>query len=521
MGKKLKLIALLLTMILAFVVVFAMPAFAQETDGEESSSVENVTDVTEPEAEPTTAPEDAEVPTDPEVPTTDPEAPVTLFLMGDLDRNGTVDAGDARLILRYSVGLDNIDSSMIAYADIETNGAITAGDARLALRISVSLAEAEQHALVNGEIAEATCSTNGSVTYTCEHCELAGTIVTEKLAHAYETVSHTAATCTADGADAQKCSACGDEREVVLKATGHKYMESERKDADCTNKGYIKNECTACGEMQTIEIKAKGHSYNETKNQAATCTDAGVIEYTCSVCSNVLSMPSSALGHQMVRCTATTPQHCSRCNEKYTGVQQAATGLYYYYTKSGNTYSCAKNQIVGSSYYGPDGARVDGDDAIDAAVNFVNTYTNASASAYSRLQTSYNIFYQYFTYGTNADLTATPDGRYLPGFCVEFFEDVGGNCFRFASALAYVARVLGFDSGFISGQISASGGGTTTHGLTTVKYNGTTYWCDAMMQTKYPSTNTFMVTKSSYPYGYTANYSCNMSVANGKVTWSS
>ncbi len=504
--KKFKQIGLLLAMILLFAVSFALPSFAQNADGITSGNATdgNVTDGNV---------------TDGNVTDGDVTQPVVLHTMGDLNADGKVDAGEARTVLRVSVGLDKIDYDVAAYADMNHDGVLNAGDAREVLRASVGLTAESQHAFVNNEIVAATCTADGSVTYTCEHCEQEGTILFAKLAHDFVSVTRTEATCTADGLDEQACSVCGEEREVVLKTKGHAYEVTEHTEPTCTEKGFSKSVCSVCGDEKEETFKSKGHAYKETKNQPATCTTAGILEYTCSACSSVLSIPANALGHAMVRCTATVPQHCSRCNEKYTGVQQAATGLYYYYTKSGNNYTCVKNQIVGSSYYGPDGARVD-DASIEAAVDFVNTYTDSSDSAYSRFETCYYIMVDYFSYKNNPDITTTPDGRHIPGYATQMLDEWSGNCYRFAGALAYIGRVLGFDVGFITGQINSSEGGTTTHGLTEVYYGGTTYWCDAMMQNKYPNYNSFMVTSSSYPYGYTRNYRIRMYVSDGKVTWS-
>ncbi len=505
MQKKLKQVTILLAMLLLLVVAFALPSFAQEANTITNGNVTdgNITDGNV---------------TDGNVTGGDADEPVVLQTMGDLNNDGDITAGEARTVLRAAVGLDQLAADIIAYADMNYDGALNAGDARSVLRISVNLDTKVQHSFVLGEAVAATCSAEGSASYSCAHCELENTITFAKLAHAFVSVSKTEATCTTAGADYQKCSACGEERAGFIAAKGHDFKETSRTEPTCTAKGLITYTCSVCSATQTEEIKSKGHSYKETKNEPDTCTTAGVKEYTCSVCSYVMKLPGKVLGHNMVRCTATTPQHCDRCNEKYAGVQQAASGLWYCFEKSGNNYTPAKNKIVGSAYYGPDGARVD-DASIEAAVEFVNTYTNPNDSAYNRFSDCYYIMVDYFTYGNNPDVTQTPDGRHIPGYATEMFSKWTGNCYRFAAALAYCGRVLGFDVGFITGQISASGGGTTTHGLTTVKYNGTTYWCDAMMQNKYPNYNSFMVTKNSYPYGYTANYSINMTVANGKVTW--
>lgn len=57
-------------------------------------------------------------------------------VLGDVDGDGKVTAADARLILRASVGLEEVDTDV---ADMDGDGKVTAADARLALRESVGL----------------------------------------------------------------------------------------------------------------------------------------------------------------------------------------------------------------------------------------------------------------------------------------------------------------------------------------------------------------------------------------------
>lgn len=58
---------------------------------------------------------------------------------GDIDNDGNVSAGDARIALRVSVGLETISEAQLQAADIDGDHAVTAGDARLILRYSVGL----------------------------------------------------------------------------------------------------------------------------------------------------------------------------------------------------------------------------------------------------------------------------------------------------------------------------------------------------------------------------------------------
>lgn len=68
------------------------------------------------------------------------DSELTNYTYGDLDVNGRIDAADARLAMRYSVGLETPPSRiMLLVADVDGDYMITASDARLILRMSVGL----------------------------------------------------------------------------------------------------------------------------------------------------------------------------------------------------------------------------------------------------------------------------------------------------------------------------------------------------------------------------------------------
>lgn len=56
---------------------------------------------------------------------------------GDADSDGKLTAADARLILRFSVGLNEIKDDIFNIADVDYDNKITAADARKVLRLSV------------------------------------------------------------------------------------------------------------------------------------------------------------------------------------------------------------------------------------------------------------------------------------------------------------------------------------------------------------------------------------------------
>ena len=66
--------------------------------------------------------------------------------IGDADLSGSVDATDARIILRVAARLDELtDPVALKRADLDRNGSVNAVDARMALRLAAKLDEAPWH----------------------------------------------------------------------------------------------------------------------------------------------------------------------------------------------------------------------------------------------------------------------------------------------------------------------------------------------------------------------------------------
>lgn len=59
--------------------------------------------------------------------------------LGDIDLDGKITSADARLALRYAVGLELAKENAIALGDMDGDGKITAADSRLILRNAVGL----------------------------------------------------------------------------------------------------------------------------------------------------------------------------------------------------------------------------------------------------------------------------------------------------------------------------------------------------------------------------------------------
>ena len=176
---------------------------------------------------------------------------------------------------------------------------------------------------------EATCTTAGIRTYTCE-CGYSYTEEIEATGHT-ETVGETA-DCHS------KCSVCG---EVLKAGESHSYTSEITTKATCTTKGIITYTCD-CGYSYTEEVEAIGHtevtggtadchskcsvceevlkageshSYTSEITTKATCTTKGIITYTCD-CGYSYTEEIKATGHtEVTGGTADCHSKCSTCGE--------------------------------------------------------------------------------------------------------------------------------------------------------------------------------------------------------------
>ncbi|MCD7805154.1 MAG: hypothetical protein LUH03_08420 [Oscillospiraceae bacterium] len=104
-------------------------------------------------------------------------------------------------------------------------------------------------------------SSNLSSTYNMTHVDLLEDEDTE-CEHSYTSEVTTEATCTTDGVMTYTCSKCGDTYTETIAATGHSYDEGVvTTAATCTEDGVMTYTCTVCGDTYTEAIAATGHTY--------------------------------------------------------------------------------------------------------------------------------------------------------------------------------------------------------------------------------------------------------------------
>ena len=207
----------------------------------------------------------------------------------------------------------------------------------------------------------ATCTADGSVTYTCTVC---GETYSETIpaAHTPER-TEMEATCTEDGMFFEVCSVCGEFLDSgTIPATGHTVVTDEAIEATCTEDGLTEgSHCSVCGEIFAAQetIPAMGHAESETcieNETSATCTESGAYDSVvyCTRCGEELSRITTVvppLGHEkaeqleVVEATCTeggyTSYRCSRCGEEFADDETDPLGHDVYREEISPT--CTKN----------------------------------------------------------------------------------------------------------------------------------------------------------------------------------
>ncbi len=156
---------------------------------------------------------------------------------------------------------------------------------------TASLTFTSEHVSDAGKITTAaTCTTQGTKTFTCTTCGAA--LKTETIAalgHSSDAGQvTTAATCTTQGTKTFTCTTCGAALKTEsVAALGHTYDAGQTTTAaTCTKAGVKTFTCTRCKATKTESIAATGiHTWDKGKvTKKASYTAAGTKTYTCSVC---------------------------------------------------------------------------------------------------------------------------------------------------------------------------------------------------------------------------------------------
>lgn len=181
------------------------------------------------------------------------------------------------------------------------------------------------------------------------------------------------------------------------------------------------------------------------------------------------------------------------------------------------------NKIVGSKakgyYYVDKTGRKVNMREIRQAVDFVMRNSKAGDSRAKRLKACYRALQAYPYFGMT---NRAPKAKNLSSYARYMFSRHRGDCYYYASTMAYIARVLGYDSRVAVGGVTARGPAAplSLHGWCEVKYGKSWRMLDCSMQRAHLDRNLCLVTRKKYPFRLRCDKVYTMTVKNAKVKWS-
>lgn len=180
------------------------------------------------------------------------------------------------------------------------------------------------------------------------------------------------------------------------------------------------------------------------------------------------------------------------------------------------------NKIVGSKakgyYYVDKTGRKVNTREIRQAVDFVMRNSKAGDSRAKRLKACYRALQAYPYFGMT---NRAPKAKNLFSYARYMFSRHRGDCYYYASTMAYIARVLGYDSRVAVGGVTARGPAAplSLHGWCEVKYGKSWRMLDCSMQRAHLDRNLCLVTRKKYPFRLRCDKVYTMTVKNAKVKW--
>ena len=181
------------------------------------------------------------------------------------------------------------------------------------------------------------------------------------------------------------------------------------------------------------------------------------------------------------------------------------------------------NKIVGSKakgyYYVDKTGRKVNTREIRQAVDFVMRNSKVGDSRAKRLKACYRALQTYPYFGMT---NRAPKAKNLSSYARYMFSRHRGDCYYYASTMAYIARVLGYDSRVAVGGVTARGPAAplSLHGWCEVKYGKSWRMLDCSMQRAHLDRNLCLVTRKKYPFRLRCDKVYTMTVKNAKVKWS-
>ena len=194
------------------------------------------------------------------------------------------------------------------------------------------------------------CTSSGSVLYSCPDCEYAYVdSILEPKGHIFEETL-VSSTCTDGGYSLCTCDCGYSYKSYVESPLGHSYEKSVVAPT-CTKAGYTVHSCSLCNDTYITDLtEPLGHDLQ--KNVVApTCSSAGYTTYSCQNCTlSYVSDNIEPIGHSMMvssiivpTCTTQgfTSYSCENCDYSYRLDFVAPTG-HTYKSKTVSSVSCTE-----------------------------------------------------------------------------------------------------------------------------------------------------------------------------------
>lgn len=192
-------------------------------------------------------------------------------------------------------------------------------------------------------------------------------------------------------------------------------------------------------------------------------------------------------------------------------------GKLYYFDENG---SIMKNGIVGSKeegYYYADenGVCCTSEEMRLAAEFMMNNCTGSTLT--ERMKTGFMYMATNFPYNRTYDHPTKASD--IPPLAIDMFTNKKGNCFRYAACFACTARIAGYRTRVVVGDLLASGGYWTPHGWVEVYVDGKWKVCDPNMQMQlyYLPYSQYMTDTHNYTVRATVKYE--VTIVDGVAVW--
>lgn len=183
------------------------------------------------------------------------------------------------------------------------------------------------HNYISEVTIEATCASEGKITYTCSLCGKSYSESIPKEEHNFTVKEEAKGTCVSVGYRIEECSGCGEQLTIEGLYGNHALVEhTDAKEPTCLEAGYKTDLCTICGVIITTDLPALDHEWetNPTIDVEPTCASEGSQSYHCTRCDETKDEAVvDALGHDIVVDEAPATlfgdgyykEYCDRCDE--------------------------------------------------------------------------------------------------------------------------------------------------------------------------------------------------------------